>query len=229
MLNQTNQALSLRLWSFTVLLGGAYWLGAFARSGIAFHALAELPLAVTIPWKGACTLGLALSVYVSGQDQARRWLALALTISAVADMVLPTGAMVASGILFLISHVMAITVFWRNRAAQLSGLRAGIAIAIPLASFGLSLLAIRGTEEPFFFALYPLLSGIMAATAVISRFPLWLCGLGATVFICSDVLVVAWVGVLERDPWYGFLTWLSYFAGYAMLARGAAIGADQPN
>jgi hypothetical protein len=216
--------MALRIWGVTLVIGFGYWLGALARSGIAFEALADLPLTVLIPWKGACTAGLALSVYLSGQDGTRRLLALALAISAVADMILATRAMVPAGVLFSISHLIALAVFWRNRAQPVAGARLACAIAIPVTSFGLSLLAIHGSNVPLFFALYPLLSGVMAAAAVLSRFPLWLCGLGAAVFICSDVLVLAWLGVLQRDPSFGYLTWLTYFGGYAMVARGAALG-----
>lgn len=214
---------STPIWVLTCLLGAAYWLGALARSGIAFPALAHLPASVLIPWKGACTLGLALSLAAASKARPIRLLAFALLISAVADMVLATKAMVAAGLLFSVSHLIAIRVFWRNRADPITPQWRAVAVAVPMASFGLSLAAIHGTNVPLYFALYPLLSGIMAATALLSRFPRWLCGLGATIFICSDVLVLAWLGVLARDPGFGFLTWLSYFTGYALLARGAAI------
>jgi hypothetical protein len=214
---------SSAIWVFTCILGFGYWLGAFGRSGIAFLNLADIPPFVLIPWKGICTLGLALSVAVASKARPIRLLALALAISAIADMVLAIKAMVASGLLFSVSHVIAIMVFWRNRAELITPLRRAIAVSVPLISCGLSVAAIYGTDVPLVFALYPLLSGLMAATAILSRFPLWLCGLGAVIFICSDVLVVAWLGVLARDPWYGFLTWLSYFTGYALLARGAAM------
>lgn len=214
---------STTIWALTCTLGLGYWLSALARSGIAFPPLANLPASVLIPWKGACTLGLALSLVAASRARPIRLLALALAISAVADMVLVTKAMVAAGLLFSVSHLIAITVFWRNRAKPITPLRRAVAVAVPLVSFGLSLAAIHSTNVPLVFAFYPLLSGIMAATAILSRFPLWLSGLGAVIFICSDVLVLAWLGMLAGDPGFGFLTWLSYFVGYAMLARGAAI------
>lgn len=210
------------IWIATCLIGFGYWLGALARSGIVFDALADLPTYVLVPWKGACTAGLALSVAVASRGPAANRLALALAISAVADMLLAAGQLIVCGVLFSISHLIAISVFWSHRDRSAASVRRAAATMVPVASFALSWLAIRGTELPFYFALYPLLSGIMAASAIVSRFPVWLCGLGAVVFICSDVLVVAWLGVLARDPSFGFLTWLTYFVGYAMLARGAA-------
>lgn len=212
---------SIAIWAATCVVGFGYWLGALARSGIAFHSLADLPALILVPWKGACTLGLALSVAAARQGRAGSIVAGALTISAIADMLLAAGSMIASGVLFSLSHLIAISVFWQRRDRSASLVRRVAAGMVPVTSFALSLLAIRGTGLPIYFALYPLLSGIMAATAIVSRFPVWLCGLGAVIFICSDVLVVAWLGVLGRDPSLGFLTWLTYFAGYAMIARGA--------
>ena len=220
---------SRSIWWGTVVLGFAYWLGALARSGIAFHGLADLPLALLVPWKGACTLGLAVSVALASQRKPTRLFALALMISAVADMLLPIGALVLSGLLFSISHLIAIIVFWRNRAGSVSALRRIVAFAVPVLTSGLSLLALYGTGQPMIFVLYPFLSGIMATTAILSRFPIWLSGLGAAIFVCSDVLVLAWMGVWERDNSFNFLAWLTYFGGYALLARGAMLAAAQPD
>ncbi len=214
---------SFQIWLATVALGFAYWLGALARSGIAFHGLAELPLAMLIPWKGACTFGLAISIAVAARGRATQYLVIALAISAVADMLLPLRLMIPAGLLFSVSHTIAIAVFWRNRATDMSPVRRAFAIALPFLTFGLSVAALYGTDQPMFFALYPLLSGVMAASAIMSRFPIWWCGLGAVIFICSDVLVLAYLGVFEQDNRLNFLTWLTYFSGYALLARGAVI------
>lgn len=218
-----SQRFSFQIWLVTIALGFAYWLGALARSGIAFHGLADLPLAVLIPWKGACTLGLAISIAVAARGRATQHLALALGISAIADMLLPLRLMVPAGLLFSVSHVIAIVVFWRNRASDVSPMRRTFAFALPFVACGLSVAAIYGTGLPMVFALYPLLSGIMAASAIMSRFPVWWCGLGAVIFICSDVLVLAYLGIFEQDDRLNFLTWLTYFSGYALLARGAVI------
>lgn len=217
---------SLVVWLATIALGFGYWLGALGRSGVAFQDLAGLSDAVLVPWKGACTLGLALSLALAGRGVPLRLLAFALTISAVADMLLSTGAMVLSGGLFSVSHVIVIAVFWRNRASDLSITRRVVALAVPVLAFSLSVLALYGTGQPMVFAIYPLLSGIMATAAILSRYPVWLCGLGAATFVCSDVLVLAWMGVFERDNSLNYLTWLSYFGGYALLVRGALLAAS---
>jgi uncharacterized membrane protein YhhN len=70
-------------------------------------------------------------------------------------------------------------------------------------------------------ALYATGLGAMAASAWISRFPRYRVGLGAVLFVASDLLIFAKMGPLASSPIPVFLIWPLYFAGQALIAWGA--------
>ena len=63
-------------------------------------------------------------------------------------------------------------------------------------------------------------SAFMAATAWISRFPRYWTGLGAVLFVISDLLIFARMGPLAGSAVPGLLIWPIYFTGQAMIAMG---------
>jgi uncharacterized membrane protein YhhN len=70
-------------------------------------------------------------------------------------------------------------------------------------------------------ALYATGLGAMAASAWISRFPRYRIGLGAVMFVASDLLIFAKMGPLAGSLIPVFLIWPLYFAGQALIAWGA--------
>jgi uncharacterized membrane protein YhhN len=60
----------------------------------------------------------------------------------------------------------------------------------------------------------------MAAAAWVSRFPRALTGLGALLFLVSDLLIFARAGPLRDVAWVGFAVWTFYFAGQLLIALG---------
>lgn len=214
------------LWTAAVLVGLVYWLGALARSGIAFEELTTIPKPFIVATKGTFSLLLALSVLAASRGGASRLIALALAVSAVGDMLLVTVGSVAGGAAFALAHVIAGGAYAAHRDTTARTPRWLAAAAVPLIAVALSWLVLRGTDQPPAMALFPLISGGMAALAILSRFPLWLSGLGAAIFVISDVLFLADLGILHRSGALGYLTWASYAVGYAMVAVGAARGID---
>ena len=71
-------------------------------------------------------------------------------------------------------------------------------------------------------ALYSTGLALMAAAAWISRFPRMSVGLGALMFVASDLLIFARAGPLEHNPWVGFAIWALYFAGQLRICLGVA-------
>ena len=61
---------------------------------------------------------------------------------------------------------------------------------------------------------------IMAACAWLSRFPRGLTGLGALLFLVSDLLIFARIGPLGGQPWVGYGVWGLYFAGQVLIVLG---------
>ncbi len=211
------------IWRLAIVLGVLYWLSALARSGVAFQPLAELPKWLVVAWKGTFSACLALSVFSARNGQTGQLIATALAISAVADVLLVTVGLVASGVAFAAAHGFAIMAYARERDADVSTGRLIMALMIPVIAVALSIFALGNSGANIGIGFFPIISGTMAAMAVISRFPLRLNGLGATIFVASDVLVFVDIGVLQNSGTFGWLTWACYAGGYILVARGAIV------
>jgi uncharacterized membrane protein YhhN len=209
------------IWRLAILLGVIYWLSALARSGVAFLPLAELPKWLVVAWKGTFSACLALSVFSARNGQPSQLIAAALAISAVADVLLVTVGVVASGLAFAAAHCFAIMAYARERDTGVSTDRLIMALMIPVIAVALSVFALRHGGLNIGIGFFPVISGTMAAMAVISRYPLRLNGLGAAIFVASDVLFFFDVGVLQNSGTFGWLTWACYAGGYILVARGA--------
>lgn len=215
-------AVSRNLWLAAILVGVIYWIGSLARSGVAFEELASLPKPLIVATKGLFSALLAMSVFAARKGSASNMVGAALAISAVGDMMLVTIGSAAGGLAFAVAHLLAGYAYAKNRSDNNSATLWLFAIAVPLFAVVSSYLALRGSDQNILMSLFPLISASMAALAILSRFPLWLSGLGAAIFVVSDVLFLADLGILRHSGEWGFLTWASYAVGYAMVARGAA-------
>ena len=60
----------------------------------------------------------------------------------------------------------------------------------------------------------------MAACALISRFPVALTGLGALMFVLSDLFIFARAGPLAQAAWIGLAIWTLYYVGQLMICLG---------
>lgn len=209
------------IWLAAVVIGSAYFLTALGRSGVMFEQLALIPKPIIVAWKGAFTLMLAASVYIAAGNPSARLISGALAISAVADMLLATVGIVAGGVGFAIAHALAILGYVVYGSPHLSPARLTIAVAFPfLVTLGNCVL-LWSADKPWAIGIFVLLSSSMAASALLSRFPLWLSGLGAMVFVLSDCLFFADVALFEGSGKLGGLTWACFATGYALVARGA--------
>jgi uncharacterized membrane protein YhhN len=216
-------AISRNLWLIAVFIGVVYWIGSLARSGVAFEQLESLPKPIVVATKGLFSALLAASVLAARKGSASLMVGAALAISAVGDMLLVTIGSAAGGLAFALAHLLAGYAYAQNRRETNSAIIWVIAFAVPLIAIVSSYLVLRGSDQNILMSLFPLISGSMAALAILSRFPRWLSGLGAAIFVASDVLFLADLGILRRSGELGFLTWASYAVGYTMIARGAAL------
>jgi uncharacterized membrane protein YhhN len=174
--------------------------------------------AAMIAWKGA---GVALLALWAG-SRARStdgWLIAAVMAFGALGDVLIEFRLEAGALAFLVGHVVAIVLYLRNRSALLAlALLAG-----PVVAFAAWLLpADRGAAPGI--ALYALGLGVMAGTAWFSRFPRATVGLGAVLFVLSDLLIFARLGPLHGSPLPDFTVWPTYFAGQALIAWGVVTG-----
>ena len=71
---------------------------------------------------------------------------------------------------------------------------------------------------------YALLLGLMAGSAWTSRFSRYRTGIGAVMFVASDLLIFAEMGPLAGAAFIGVAIWALYFAGQFLITLGVAQG-----
>lgn len=207
-----------------LIIGGTYWLAEIARSGIAFDQLGDWPLWLTASWRGVCVAGLALLVLLRTQGVTRVCLGGSLALIALADILLSTKGLMSGGSVYALAHGVAIAGYILLRDHRAGAPVRLIAVAVPvLAVLGVALAVSAASMHPVHL-LYPAISGSMAACALTSRFNLLKTGLGATLFVISDVLFFWDFGFYEGSRALGWLLWPAYFGGLALIAAGAIEG-----
>jgi uncharacterized membrane protein YhhN len=168
-----------------------------------------------IAWKGAGVW--LLAVYAALQAKGwRGWtLVLILGLGALGDVLverdLRTGALA-----FAIGHMAAIILYLSMRRDSLSGSQKWLAIVVVPAVLAITWALTKDGA----ILVYAALLAMMASSAWISSFPRYLVGLGAMLFVASDLLIFARLGPLADADWPGFLIWVLYFTGQVMITKG---------
>lgn len=175
-----------------------------------------------IAWKGLGVGLLALYAALCATERNGQQIAWVMGFGAMGDIVLDIH-FTAGATLFAIGHIIAINLYWRQRRRNLGlgqfGLAASIILGAPLIAWVLTTRTdVLG---------YTVVLAIMAATAVLSRFPLSRTGLGAMLFVASDVLIFARMGPLAGSLMASLLVWALYFGGQALIVSGVVGGLRQ--
>ncbi|MFN3521594.1 MAG: lysoplasmalogenase family protein [Phenylobacterium sp.] len=184
----------------------------------------DLPAVVSTAWKGA---GLTLmAVYAASVARGLDgWLLVAvLALGALGDVLLETHGLVTGAFAFLAGHLVAITLYLRNRRPSLTTSQLLFAAILPPATVAIaySLPADRALASGV--ALYALGLSLMAACAWISRFPRYLTGLGALMFVVSDLLIFGRDGALKGVFGIGVAIWALYYLGQFLICIGVVEG-----
>jgi len=193
------------------------WLLASLVAGVAYYFLWNNPIgeAWLILLKGGGVAFLAAYAIRRTQVLDGAILAMALALSAAADMVLEI-AFEAGGALFFASHLVAVALYVRNVRPQpvpsQMACAAALAIGTPVIAYLLS--------QRLDIALYSTSLGAMAAAAWMSRFPRYRVGLGTVLFIISDWLIFSRLGPVNLAPLPDILIWPTYYAAQFMIATG---------
>ena len=183
----------------------------------------DVPFAATVAAKGASVglLAIAAALVARGTDS---WLlAAVMALGAAGDVLLEidfaTGA--AS---FALGHVTAMWLYLRNRREGSGGAELTVAASVlALAVVGPWFL-LEGRAEQTAFAAYGALLGGMAACAWLSRFSRKMVGTGALLFVASDLLIAARLGMEARPALMGIAIWYLYFAGQLLIYLGVRRG-----
>ena len=193
-----------------LIAGASFWF-------VGQHTIPTLPW---IAWKGA-GVGL-LTIWAALNARGRDgWLITAVMAFGTLGDVLLERSQTGGALAFLAGHLIAVVLYLAHRRSKLSPsqivLSVLLLVAVPLIAF---LLSADRTAAPGI-ALYATGLGAMAASAWISRFPRYRVGLGAVMFVASDLLIFAKIGPRSGSLIPVLLIWPLYFAGQALIAWGA--------
>ena len=201
----------------------ARWLWWLALAGgISFFIAVYLRLDGPAIWAWKTSGVGLLAVWAAANARERNgWLiAAVLGFGALGDYLLDAKGLEVGAVAFVVGHVIAITLNLMNRRAQMTPSQRLLGwLAMPA-----TLAIVWGMLSPapgwWHAAVYSLFVAAMAAAAWTSRFPRYRTGMGAMMFLASDLFIFAGEGgVLSKDVTM-WLVWPLYFAGQALIAWG---------
>lgn len=175
---------------------------------------------LTTGWKGAGVALLAVAAAIEARSRDGWLLALVLALGALGDVLLEAAGLTAGAIAFMAAHGVAILLYLANRRTALTGSQSMVVLlVVPLSAFIAWSLPADRAQAPGI-ALYAVFVAAMAAAAWASRFPRLRTGLGAMMFLLSDLLIFARMGPLEGTIWVSPAIWLLYYLGQLLIFLG---------
>jgi uncharacterized membrane protein YhhN len=184
------------------------------------------PTVMTI-WKGAGVSLLALWAAMQARDQ-DGWLLVAIMgCGAAGDVLLETAGLMTGAAAFAIGHGFAIWLYARNRRASVTPSQRMLAMVIVPVIVVAAYLLPADRSAATGIAIYAFLLSLMAAMAWTSRFPRYRTGIGAMMFVASDLLIFARLGPIADTVTVGVAVWLLYFTGQCLIAVGVREGTKE--
>ncbi|MGN6277351.1 MAG: lysoplasmalogenase family protein [Sphingomonas sp.] len=167
-------------------------------------------------WKGAGVGLLALWAATQARSTGGWLIAAVMALGATGDVLLDAIGLKAGAAAFLVGHLVAIALYLRNRRVALTPSQRllGLIVAPLTVVIALAMTADIGV------AIYAAALGTMAASAWTSSFPRYRVGLGAMLFVASDLLIFSRSGPLAESFVPNLLVWPLYFAGQGLIATG---------
>lgn len=194
----------------------ASMVAALAFYGLRFSTVPEMWL---IPVKGAAVGLLALYAFVRHGGPDARILGGAFVLAALGDMAIEADT--AAGALFFVGfHAAAIALFLRHPREERTASQKAAAAAMLVLTPAIFWLLPADRADAMLAALYGVALGGMAACAWLSAFSRYRVGVGALLFLVSDLLIVAQLGPLMGEPIAQWLIWPLYYLGQLMICIG---------
>ncbi|WP_369060649.1 lysoplasmalogenase family protein [Caulobacter sp. 73W] len=193
-------------------------LAAAVLAGLSYMVSWQMPLPsmTSTAWKGAAVSLLAVYAALKAED-GDGWLACAmLALYALGDVLLDMLGLTRGALAFLAGHIVAMALYARNHAG-LPLPKALLAWAIVPVTVLISWHLPSDRSFAPGVALYALGLSLMAGAALNSRFAAGGTGLGAVLFVISDLLIFAREGPLEGQAWVGFGVWGLYLAANVLI------------
>lgn len=197
------------------------WLAAtFAGASYFLAVVQDLTGPAILVWKGAGVGLLAAWAAANARNRDGWWIAGVLAFGALGDVLFDGVGLIAGALAFIVGHVLAIGLYWRNRRPNLSPSQQALGIMLAPATVLISWLLVPDAGDALGVAAYALFLGMMASMAWISRFSRYSVGIGAVLFVVSDWLIFARAGGAVDPDIARMLIWPLYFLGQALIARG---------
>lgn len=202
-----------RLVLIAALVGGISYVWSWSQG---------LPDLASTVWKGSGVGLLALYAALRARDRNGWALAAIMALGAAGDVLLETAGLIVGAFAFLGGHLVAIWLYGTNRQPGLGPLARVMAFAVIPLTVGTAYVLSSGQAAGLGIPLYALGLSTMAALAVMSRFSRPWVGLGALMFVVSDLLIFARTGPLTGQAWVGLAVWGLYFGGQVLICLGVA-------
>ena len=183
---------------------------------VADDGIAGLTLMV---WKGIGVGALAAYALRRSGHVGGKGIAGFLAFCAVGDMAIELSYL-AGGIAFALAHIFGIVFFLKHRRTTRSASQTLLAIALLIGTPAIAALFTYPQENWWLATGYTLLLAGMAASAWISRFPRYRVGIGAVLFVASDLVLLGSVAGRLSEGAGEWFVWPLYFVGQFLIATG---------
>ena len=171
-------------------------------------------------WKTSGVAFLALWAAANARERNGWLIAAALGFGALGDWLLDAKGLETGAVAFVIGHVIAIILYLTNRRPATTASQRLLGWLVMPATLAIVWGMLSPAPGWWHAAVYSLFVAAMAAAAWTSRFPRYRTGIGAMLFLASDLFIFAGEGgVLPKDVTM-WLVWPLYFGGQALIARG---------
>ena len=148
-------------------------------------------------------------------------LAIMLAFYALGDGLIEL-SMIAGALAFAAGHIVAIVIYFRHRRVSPALSQKMLAVTVLLGTPVIAYFLPPTRDEGIQVAAYSVILAAMAAMAWSSNFPRYRVGLGAILFVISDLLIFAELGPLAESEAAALAIWYLYYFGVLMIAVGVA-------
>ncbi len=174
---------------------------------------------VQLAWKGGGVWLLAVYAALQARSVDGWLISVVMALGAAGDVLIETD-LTRGAMAFAAGHVVAIGLYVRNRRRTLTPTQLALALIVVPATMLIAWTLPGERNGIAALVTYALFLGVMAATAWISRFPRYRTGIGAMLFVISDLLIFAQLGPLAASGWAGPAIWGLYFVGQVLIVIG---------
>lgn len=197
------------------------WLLLSLLASITYYFVSDAPIPglYLMLWKGLGVGFLAVFAFVRHHSVDGRLIGGAMALGAIGDMLIEID-MIYGAVAFLIGHVIAIALYARHRRASVTFSQRLFALLLVPGVVLIAWALPMDRSGAGGIALYSLFLAVMAAMAWTSDFPRYRVGIGALMFVVSDLLIFARLGPLEGSVIPDWLIWPLYYFGQFLICTG---------